>query len=120
MLRNKKQKYRKPTREEMLALRPKRADFHWTVNTKGLVEITVPKFNRKAGVVLCKILKKQNIFIAHMDILGSAIWKQCDGKQTVHQILSILEKEFPKENDIDTRLFYFIQQMAMLHYLDLS
>lgn len=104
----------------MLALRPKRAEFKWTVNTNGLVEITVPKFNGKAGIVLCRVLKKQNVFIAHMDKLGSIVWQLCDGKQTVQHILLKLEKEFPDEKDTDTRLFYFIQQMAILHYLEFN
>lgn len=102
----------------MLALRPKRADFKWNVNNDGLVEISVPKFHSKAGVFLCKAIKKQNIFVAHMDKLGSLVWQQCDGLQTVDQILLKLEKEFANEKDIDIRLFYFIQQMGMLHYLE--
>ena len=32
-----------------------------------------------------------------MDKLGSLVWKNCDGKNAVKDILELLKKEFPKE-----------------------
>lgn len=122
MLRNKKkkkekQRYRLPTIEEMLQVRPKRVDFEWSTNKDDLVEIKVPKFQSNFGKSFCKVIKKDNKFTANMDKAGSIIWKNSDGKTTVKEIREILKKEFPDEENMDQRLFLFVQQMGVLGYL---
>ena len=120
MLRKKnKQKYRPPTVEEFLRYKPKRVDFEWSTNDKELVEIKVPKFKSNFGKSFCKIIKKDNIFIANMDKIGSIIWKNSDGKNSVKDILGKIKKEFPDEENIDQRLFLFLQQMQSLNYINL-
>ena len=114
-----KQKSRLPTVEEMLQFRPKRLDFEWSTNTEGLVVIKVPKFTSNFGKSFCKVIRKDNMFNANMDKIGSIVWKNCDGKNSVKDILEILKKEFPKEENIDQRLFLFLQQMYSLHYIEL-
>jgi hypothetical protein len=101
----------------MLKYRPKRAEYSWDTNNEGLVQIKIPKFTSTIGTSFCKLIKKENIFTAHMDKVGSLVWKQCDGVTTVNDILKLLKKEFPKEKNIDQRLFLFIQQMNNLDYI---
>ncbi len=114
----KQEKYRLPTIEEFLQYRPRRLDFDWSTNAEGLVEMTVPKFKGNLGKSFCKVIRKENMFTANMDRLGSLVWKNCDGKRTVGQILEIVKKEFPEEKNTDQRLFSFIQQMGSLNYID--
>lgn len=113
-----KKRQRLPTLEEMLSYIPKRADLQWTTNKEGLVEIKVPKFTSNFGKSFCKVVKKDQTFSAKMDKIGSIVWKNCDGKKSVKKILEILEKKYPKEKQIDQRLFLFLQQMKNLHYLE--
>jgi hypothetical protein len=113
-----KQQYRPPTVDEFLQFRPKRLDFEWHTNEKDLVSLKVPKFKSNFGKSFCKIIRKDDMFVANLDKLGSLVWKNCDGKNTVKQILEIVKKEFPKEEDIDQRLFLFLQQMSSLRYID--
>ena len=124
MLRNKskkkkeKQVYRLPTEEEMLSYKPKRADFEWSTNDEGLVEIIVPKFFSNFGKSFCNVIRKEKTFIANMDKIGSLVWKNSDGKTTVKKILEKLRSEFPDEkDDLDQRLYLFIQQMGHLGYI---
>ena len=117
MLRTKKKKHGPPTVEEMLQFRPKRVDFEWITNKEGLVEIKVPKFSSNFGKSFCKVIKKDNYFYANMDKIGSIVWKNCDGGNSVKDILDILKKEFPHEENIDNRLYLFLQQMHSLHYI---
>lgn len=120
MLRKKnKQKYRPPTVDEFLQFRPKRLDFEWHTNEKDQVRLKVPKFKSNFGKSFCKIIRKDDMFVANLDKLGSLVWKNCDGRNTVKQILEIIKKEFPKGEDIDQRLFLFLQQMRGLNYIDL-
>jgi hypothetical protein len=92
-------------------------DFKWTTGEDGLVQVTVPKFTGKVGKKFVKTLRRDNIFTAHLDKLGSSVWKQCDGTVTVKQILDVVTMEFPNEKDIDQRLFLFLQQLRGLHYI---
>jgi len=101
----------------MLQLKPKRADFEWSTNKEGFVEIKVPKFQSSFGKSFCNIIKKDSMFTANMDKIGSIVWKNCDGKTTVKQILDKLKEEFPDEKNIDHRLYLFIQQMGHLGYI---
>jgi hypothetical protein len=114
----KQEKYRLPTTEEFLQYRPRRLDFDWSTNAEGLVKMTVPKFKGNLGKSFCKVIRKENMFTANMDRLGSLVWKNCDGERTVGQILEIVKKEFPEEKNTDQRLFSFIQQMGSLNYID--
>ena len=119
LLRNKeKQEPRLPTAEEFLQYIPRRLDFEWSTDAKGLVQLKVPKFKGNFGKSFLKVIKKDDVFIANMDKIGSIVWKNCDGKQNVKQILEKLKKEFPKEENIDQRLFLFLTQMGSLNYLD--
>lgn len=118
-IRKNKQKYRPPTVEEFLQFRPKRLDFEWSTNAEGLVEIKVPKFQGNFGKSFCKVIKKDDMFTANMDKIGSIVWKNSDGKKSVKDILEILKKEFPKDENIDQRLFLFLQQMMSLNYIEL-
>ena len=113
-----KKKYRLPSVEEFLQQKPKRLDFKWSTNEEGLVEIMVPKFKGNLGKTFCKVIRKENMFIANLDRLGSLVWENCDGEKTVDKILEIVKKEFPGENNMDQRLFSFIQQMVSLNYID--
>ena len=116
---NKQKKSRLPTVEEFLQYVPKRAEFEWSTSKEGLVQIKVPKFKSNFGKSFCKVIKKDDTFIANIDKLGSIVWKNCDGKNTVKDILEIMKKEFPDTEDIDQRLFLFLQQMQSLSYLTL-
>ena len=115
---NKQQHRHLPTVDEFLQLRPKRLEFEWHTNEEERVRIKVPKFKRNFGKSFCKIIRKDDTFIANLDKLGSIVWKNCDGKNTVKQILEIIKKEFPKQENIDQRLFLFLQQMNGLNYID--
>jgi hypothetical protein len=118
-IRKNKQKKRLPTLEEMLQFRPCRSDFEWSTNDEGLVEIKVPKFESNFGKSFCKFIRKKENITAKMDKIGTVVWKKSDGKNTVKDILGVLKKRFPKEENIDNRLFIFLQQMHSLRYISL-
>ena len=117
LIRKNKQKYQPPTVEEFLQFRPKRRDLEWSKNTDGLVELIVPKFKTNFGKSFCKVTRKKDCFTANMDKIGTIVWENCDGNTTVQTILDKVKKAYPKEENIDQRLFSFLQQMQSLNYL---
>jgi coenzyme PQQ synthesis protein D (PqqD) len=116
-MKDKEKKDPRPTAEEFLQFTPIRSDFEWYSDENNLVHIKVPKFTSNIGKKFCSLLRKEQLITADMDVIGSLIWKRCDGKTTVALILKELEKEFPDQKEIDQRLFLFIQQMGQLGYL---
>ena len=114
---NKNKKPRIPTEKEFLKYIPKRIDLEWKLNDEGLIEIKIPKFKSNFGKSFCRVIKKEDYFIGKMDKLGSIVWKNCDGVNTVKDILEILKKEYPDENNINQRLYLFIQQLHNLRYI---
>jgi len=122
LLKIKKSKNKKPlipTEVEFLKYTPKRVDLEWKVNSEGLVEIKIPKFKSNFGKSFCHVIKKEDYFIGNMDKLGSVVWQNCNGVNTVKDVLEIVKKEFTDENNIDQRLFLFIQQLHNLRYIAL-
>jgi len=123
LIKNKKvKKNRKPsipTEEEFLKFLPVQSDFKWSTDKNNLIHIEVPKFKSNIGISFCKLIKKENIFTANLDKIGSIVWKNCDGKKSVKDILDIVKKEFPNEKNIEQRLYLFIQQMHALNYIKL-
>jgi hypothetical protein len=115
---NKKAKKRLPTVDEFLQFRPRRIDIEWDLNSKGSVDIKVPRFKTNLGKSFCRFIKRDQYITANLDKIGSIIWQNCDGVKTVEDILKIVKKKFPKEENIDQRLFLFLQQMQSLNYLD--
>ena len=115
---NKQNRYNAPTVDEFLKYVPVREEYEWYLDEQGLVQIKIPKFTSSLGKSFLKVIKKDDKFTANMDKIGTIVWKNCDGKKTVNDILEIVKKEFPNENEIDQRLFLFLQQMKALNYLN--
>lgn len=116
--RNKKPKKQMlPTEDQFLRFKPKRIDIEWEKNPDELVEINIPKFQSSVGKSLCRVIKKDQNFTGHMDKIGSLVWVNCDGINTVKDILKLVKIKYPKEKNIDQRLFLFIQQLGNLNYL---
>jgi len=89
---NKSKKQQTPTEKEFLKYTPKRVNLEWKLNDEGLIEIKIPKFKSKFGKSFCRIIKKDNFFIGNMDKIGSIIWQNCNGKNTVKDILEIIQE----------------------------
>ncbi len=109
-----------PTKEEFLAYTPQQGNYQYETNDEGTIQLIVPKFKGQLGSTFCKLIKRENTFKANLDTIGSFIWQHCDGKTTVKQILSRLLKEFPDEENMEQRLFMFLQQMDHLGYIRLK
>lgn len=106
------------TREEFLQFIPIKTGFPWATTAEDLVEIQVPKFKGKVGASFCKIIKRENMFTARLDKIGTCVWKHCDGRRTVQDILTLLEQTFPDEKDLDQRYFLFLHNMTHLGYIN--
>jgi len=108
-----------PTEQELLNCTPIRKEYPWEKQDDGLITLEVPKFTSSLGKSLCRLLRKQQTFTSHLDAFGSIVWEHCDGHTSVKAILDKLKKTFPDEENLDQRLFLFLQQMDSLNYIEL-
>jgi hypothetical protein len=106
-------------KSDVLQLKPVRRDLRWETSEDGCIVLIVPKFRSKVGKRFCRLLGKKETFSAHLDKIGSLVWKECNGDKTVGEILEALKKELPNEKDLDKRLVYFIYKMRDLGYLSI-
>ncbi|MEA2054381.1 MAG: PqqD family protein [Candidatus Thermoplasmatota archaeon] len=81
---------------------------------EGLARIKAIKFEGKLGKWLCRVLKKQNYIVVNLDEMGSFIWKRCDGKTTVGEILNEMKESMGEkfeEEGMEKRSFLFLHML---------
>jgi len=68
----------------------------WTrqKNDQQLIRILKPRFDTKFGKKIGKKLKIKNNYNINLDEYGTAVWRLCDGKLTVHEIGEHLRAQF--------------------------
>jgi len=100
-----------------LSLKPLRK-VQWE-EKEGRVVLKVEKFRSRAGKWLCRVMKRPEHFYINLDDTGSFIWKRCDGKHTLGDILEELEREYGEEM-MRERLGIFIHILEKYGYLSLE
>ncbi len=106
---DKKAKQKKP--KNLLTLIPIR-DCKWTKQEQKpeLIRILKPRFDTRLGEKVGSKLKLKSTYNINLDEYGTAVWRLCDGKQTVKEIGEILKTEF--DSDVEPlypRLATFFQ-----------
>jgi len=94
----------------------------WDTNDEtGLIRILKPKFKSNwAKKFLNPFVKGEN-FIIKLDELGTEVWKNCNGKNTVEDIGKLLGKKFgPEIEPIYDRLNKFIMQLFRSKFIELD
>ena len=86
------------------------------IEEDGIVKLKIIKFKSKVGRLLCKILRKPNYFLINFDEIGSFIWKRCNGKNSIEEILEELEEKFGKEK-MKERLMIFLNMLKRGGYI---
>ncbi len=87
------------------------------IEDEGKVRIKVIKFKSRFGQWLCRVFKKPNFFFVNLDEIGSFIWKRCNGKKTVKEILEELEETYGKER-MRERLYIFLMALKKYGYIE--
>jgi len=87
----------------------------------GKVIIVRPKWKLPLAKKLFGRFTKSQNFRIKLDDLGSAVWKNCDGKYSVKEIGEILGKEFGQEIEpIYDRLIKFILQLQRNKFIEIN
>lgn len=73
-------------------------DIPWRLKEDSMVEIDIEN-KGFYHYIAQKFFKKPRISHISMDKYGSVVWQNIDGKNTVMDIVNIMERSFPKEKD---------------------
>ena len=94
----------------------------WDVNEKtGFIRILKPKFKSDWAKKMFNPFVKGENFIIKLDELGTEVWKNCNGKNTVEEIGKLLGKKFGHEIEpIYDRLNKFIMQLFRSKFIRLQ
>ena len=76
----------------------RKSDRPWHVKDDGSVEIDMEN-KGFYNTIAQKLFKKPRVSHIALDKYGSVVWKNIDGKNTVMDIIHIMESEFPTEKD---------------------
>ncbi|MBC7129050.1 MAG: PqqD family protein [Thermoplasmatales archaeon] len=85
---------------------------------EGLVRLKIMKFRSKFGKIICKILKRPEYFIVNLDEVGSFAWKSFDGKNSIEDIMKMIEEKYGKEKA--GGLGIFIKMLEKNEYIRLE
>ena len=85
----------------------------------GTVTVLIPRFgDGRVGSVLEKFFRSSPITL-HLDEMGTAVWRLCDGQRSVYEIGDCLKAKFGDRIDpIYERLGAFLHQMRRVGIID--
>ncbi len=85
----------------------------------GTITVFVPRFgNGKVGRFLQTFVGKSPISL-HLDEIGTAVWRLCDGRRSVYEIGGCLEREFGgRVEPVYERLGVYLRQMKRAGIID--
>ena len=89
------------------------------IEEDGRIRLKVIKFKGKFGRWLCRVFKRPNYFFVNLDEVGSFIWKKCNGKNSIEEILEELEEKYGKEK-MKERLYFFLLALQKYGYIKIE
>lgn len=95
---------------------------NWDTHTEtGLIRIIKPKFKSNWAKSLFNPFVKGENFIIKLDELGTEVWKNCNGKNTIEEIGIILGRKFGSDIEpIYDRLNKFTMQLLRSKFIRLE
>jgi hypothetical protein len=109
------------TQNELMACIPHRI-LEWDYQDNSeLIYVKKPKFESDWAKKIFEPFFKTKFFKARLDKLGTVVWQNCDGKNTVKQIGEILAKTFgPEIEPIYERLNEFIVNLHRHKFIEIT
>jgi len=110
----------KPNPVNLLDLKPRR-EVSWEAETSGTVVLLIPKFrNRFVVRWLVPMLAKPNVRLK-LDVFGSFVWNQCDGRTAVSEIAERMRSTFGTAVEpVYDRVALFLGRLDREHFVSME
>ena len=101
-------------RERILSALPLRNQLiKWEVDDKEEVSLVIPQQQKLWIRIASKIFSLPDKRVIVLDDVGSYVWRLCDGKTSISQIVKHLSKQYRMtRKEAETSLFTFMQQLG--------
>lgn len=101
-------------RERILNALPLRNQLiKWEVDDKEEVSLVIPQQQKLWIRIASKIFSLPDKRVIVLDDVGSYVWRLCDGKTSISQIVKHLSKQYRMtRKEAETSLFTFMQQLG--------
>jgi hypothetical protein len=110
---------KQPPRINLLELIPQRR-CEFNVDADRIVTVKLPRFRREWMIQFLVPRWKSPFIQTKLDRVGSFVWLQCDGDQSVHDIAERMREEFGEDIEpVYDRLKLFLHQLGKRDYLSL-
>ncbi len=93
-------------------------NIQWEKTEDGLVVLLKPKFQHPFFKKHLLPRLKRPYFKVKLDAVGSFVWEQCDGKQTVQEVAQNLKERFGEEVEpLHDRIALFLQSLEKNRFI---
>ena len=93
----------------------------WEIDDKGEAALVIPQKDTLWIRLVSKLfmLPKKRVIV--LDSIGTYVWRMCDGKHTISQIINGVQKQYQlTRKEAETSLFTFMQQLGKRNFIQFA
>ena len=90
----------------------------WEIDDKGEASLVVPQKDQLWVRLTSKLFMLPDKRVIVLDSIGTYVWKMCDGKHTISQIIKSVQNQYQlTRKEAETSLFTFMQQLGKRNFI---
>ena len=90
----------------------------WEIDDKGEASLVVPQKDKLWIRLTSKLFMLPDKRVIVLDSIGTYVWKMCDGKHTISQIIKGVQNQYQlTRKEAETSLFTFMQQLGKRNFI---
>ena len=90
----------------------------WEIDDKGEASLVVPQKDKLWVRLTSKLSMLPDKRVIVLDSIGTYVWKMCDGKHTISQIIKSVQNQYQlTRKEAETSLFTFMQQLGKRNFI---
>ena len=93
----------------------------WEIDDKGEAALVIPQKDTLWIRLISKLFMLPGKRVIVLDSIGTYVWRMCDGKHTISQIINGVQKQYQlTRKEAETSLFTFMQQLGKRNFIQFA
>ena len=93
----------------------------WEIDDKGEAALVIPQKDTLWIRLVSKLFMLPGKRVIVLDSIGTYVWRMCDGKHTISQIINGVQKQYQlTRKEAETSLFTFMQQLGKRNFIQFA
>ena len=93
----------------------------WEIDDKGEAALVIPQKDTLWIRLISRLFMLPGKRVIVLDSIGTYVWQMCDGKHTISQIISGVQKQYQlTRKEAETSLFTFMQQLGKRNFIQFA